>query len=176
MIFGVAWPLFIFLTVKNYQTVGMVQTAALFGSLGLLWWLRKKVDKKGSRFLKLGVFLNSLVWLWRSLTVSPFAFFFSNMGLASLFIFNPFVIFFSNIVYGLGNLLVYTPFDSLVYKIILRRRKLEFLVIRELAIHSGGLIGCLVVWQLIKQGVSWSWVFNLALVGLILPSLLLKKG
>jgi len=148
VVVSIAWPLFMFLMVAKYEVIGGIQTAALLLSLVFLWWLGKKIDQGGSKILRWGVGVNGFVWLVRSVLTSP----------AALFI--------SNVIYGFGGLLLWTPFDALVYKSMLKRRKLEFLVVREIAIHAGGLFGSILIWQLIKIGVDWFWIFSIAIFGL----------
>lgn len=157
VVLSIAWPLFIFLAVKRYEVVGGIQTAALLISLALLWWLGKWIDKRGSGILKWGIVINSFVWLIRSFLITPLT------------------IFLSHVVYGFGRILLWTPFDALVYKLMLEKRKLEFLIIRETAIHGAGFLGCLLVWQMMRKGIAWFWIFNLAILGLGLGGLILKR-
>jgi len=157
VILGVAWPLFIFLIVGRYETVGLIQGLSLFLSVIFLWRLGRWIDKRGIKVLRLGIVLNNVIWLIRAFLVTPAA------------------VIFSNIIYDLGNLLIFTPFDAFFYQCTLAKRKLEFIAIREIAIHSGGLIGCLLVWQLLDRGIGWFWIFSLAVIGLFLVSLILRE-
>lgn len=157
VVLSIAWPLFIFLAVKKYEVVGGIQTAALLISLALLWWLGKWIDKRGSGILKWGIVINSFVWLIRSFLITPLT------------------IFLSHVVYSFGGILLWTPFDALVYRLMLEKRKLEFLIIRETAIHGAGFLGCLLVWQMMRKGIAWFWIFNLAILGLGLVGLILKR-
>ncbi len=157
VILVIAWPIFMFLAVKNYEVVGGIQTLALLLSLIFLWWLGKVIDKKSDfRILKWGVSLTSLIWVVRSFLLSPLT------------------VFFSNVLYGFGTLLLYTPFDALVYQSMIKRKKLEFLIVREIGIHGGAFLGCLLVWYMLQKQVSWFVIFLLASVG-ILTSLLVTK-
>jgi len=157
VVLSIAWPIFMFLMVAKYEVVGGIQTVALLLSLIFLWWLGKKIDQGGSKILRWGVGVNGFIWAIRSLLVSPVA------------------LFVSNVVYGFGGLLLWTPFDALVYKSMLSKRKLEFLVLREMAIHGGGLLGSILIWQLIKIGVDWFWVFSVAILGLASSLLIIRE-
>lgn len=143
----VAWPLYMFLIIKNYEVLGIIQTLALFIAFIFLWMLGKWIDKKGSGILKWGVMINSFIWLIRA------------------FLKTPITIFISNVFYRLASLSTWTPFDALVYKSMLPRRKLEFLMMREVAIHGGGLVACLLLWQMIKLEIGWMWIFALGTLG-----------
>ncbi|MFC1711678.1 MFS transporter [Patescibacteria group bacterium] len=144
---AIAWPIYMFLVIKNYEVMGIIQTLSLFLGLIFLWVLGKQIDKKGSGILKWGVYVNSFIWLTRA------------------FLKTPLTVFISNTIYGFGSLLTYTPFDALMYKSMLPRRKLEFLMMREIAIHGGGFVTCLLVWQMIKLEISWMWIFALGTLG-----------
>jgi MFS family permease len=157
VILTIAWPIFVFLVVKNYEVVGGIQTLALLLSLLMLWWLGKLIDKKGYKILKWGVSLTSLTWIIRSFLITPVA------------------VFFSNVVYGFGALLLWTPFDALVYKSMIKRRKLEFLIVREMSIHGSGFLGCLLVFFLLQKQVSWFAIFLLAVLGLAVTLLATKE-
>ena len=51
---------------------------------------------------------------------------------------------------------------------MLKKRKLEFLILRETTIHASGLMGCLLIWQFIKWGVNWFWIFSIGALGLLM--------
>ncbi|MBU0618709.1 hypothetical protein KKD62_00570 [Patescibacteria group bacterium] len=146
------WPLFIFLVIKNYTVFGGLKTGAQIVSLFLIWWLGKRIDKKGPEILKLGVILNSINWLIRAFLQSPIT------------------IFASEAFHGWGELLVLEPFDAATYQSLSSRHKLEFLTFREISIHLGGLVTCLIVLGLWYLGVGWFWMFSLATIGLIMTS------
>ena len=151
-IFDVAWPLFVFLAVEKFEAIGFIETAALLISLMLLWSLGRSIDQKGSAILKSGAYLNSLLWLVRAFLLTPLS------------------IFISNVFYGFGSILLWTPFDALVYKHALGKRKLEFFILREILIHLGALTSCLLVWQLLRLNATWFLIFILAIPGLLVTS------
>jgi len=148
-ILGIAWPLFVFLSLGKYQVLGLVQTATLIVSLLFLWRLGKWIDKKGIKILKIGVWINNFIWIIRA------------------FLINPLAIFISNFIYGLGSLLIFTPFDACVYEKGKKRESLEFLVVREIMLHVGGLIGCAVVYLMLSLKLGWVWIFGLGIWGLM---------
>ena len=49
------------------------------------------------------------------------------------------------------------------------------LILREGSIHGGGLIGCLLIWLMLKMGIGWFWIFGLGALGLSGVSFVLKK-
>lgn len=154
---GVAWPLFIYIVIGNIELIGLIQTGALIIGLVLLWWLGRRIDKKGAGILRWGAVINGLVWLVRSFIITPLG------------------VFISNVAYGLGNLLWLTPFDTLMYEAARTTRRLEFFIIREITIHSGSFLACCLVWKLLKWGFGWFWVFGVALISLIMVSLVSRE-
>jgi hypothetical protein len=157
MVLNVAWPIFMFLIIKQYQTIGAIQTIAFLFTLMLLWRLGKQIDKGGVGIFKWGIAANSLIWMIRSFLLSPI------------------LIFLSNIIYGFGTLLIWTPFDAHMYKTLLKKRRLEFLILREAVIHFGGLLSSLLVLVFIKLSLGWYFIFSMAALGLILINLVFSK-
>lgn len=144
----VFWPIFIYIIVDNYQTVGIIRTASLLVSLILLFWLGREIDKHGFKAIRYGIGINSLIWVIRAFLITPMA------------------LFLSDIAYSFGSILLWTPFDAFVYQSSLQKRKLEFFIVREITIHFGGLIGCLLIALMLKLGFGFFYIFSLGSIGL----------
>lgn len=67
------------------------------------------------------------------------------------------------------------PFQASIYETMLERKKLEFLIIREIMIHGAGLVVCLFIWQMIGMKIGWFWIFGLGAAGLSGVSFVLRK-
>lgn len=158
VVLGLAWPLFIFLAVQNYEVLGLIKSAATLVSIVLVWFLGKWIDRKGKGILHLGTLVNAFNILLRSFLVSPFALFLVDS------------------VYGMTSDLVITPFDSAFYEEAIKMRKLEFIVEREFVIHASGVMVCLVLAVLFLFEIGWFWIFLLAVVGVLMRNYILSPG
>lgn len=149
---AVVWPVYLFLLVKSYARIGLIQTGGLLLASVVLLWLGRQIDRRHWRFLKPAVLANAANLFFRGMIVS-------GPGL-----------FLMESVYQLVSLFVWVPFDAGVYELAIRDRKLEFFVRREWMLHLGGLISSLILALGFALGAPWQWVFmfgaaSLAVVG-----------
>lgn len=145
---AVFWPLFIFLNVKSVSEAGLIQGLSLFASLALLFWIGRRIDKKGYGLLKWGVLVLSATWFIRVFITSGIGIFASN--LASEF----------------GGILLWLPYSAWIYERISKERKTEFLLEREIVLHLSGALLCFLLIIFIKF-FSWTLIFVLAILALI---------
>ena len=135
------WPIYLFLLVRNYTKIGLIQTGGLLLSSVVLLWLGRQVDRRHWRWLRPAVFANAVNLFFRGLVVS-------GLGL-----------FLMESVYQLVSLFVWVPFEASVYELAVRDRKLEFFVRREWMLHLGGLISSLILALGFSLGAPWQWMF-----------------
>jgi len=157
-ILGLAWPLFIYFAVKNYEALGIIKSGAALVSMVLIWFLGQWVDKKGKSILRLGTIINSFNILLRSFITSPFGLFLVDSA------------------HKLTAELVSTPFGSAFYEKAFQMRKLEFMVEREFVLHFSGMVACLLVGLLFVLNVSWFWIFCLGAGGLMAKNYILDSN
>jgi hypothetical protein len=157
VVLGLAWTLFIFFAVQNYQTLGLIKSGATLASLVLVWFLGQWIDRRGKSILYLGTLINSFNVLLRP------------------FLTNPFALFLVDSAYGIASDLVITPFDSAFFEEAIKMRKLEFMVEREFVIHLSGMMACLLVGLMFVLGVPWPWIFSLGVVGLLMRNYILSE-
>jgi len=142
------WPIYLFLLIKNYTVIGMIQAGGLLFASVALVWLGRKVDQHGWRWQRPAIFVNAANLLFRGLVIS-------GMGL-----------FLMESLYQLVSLFVWVPFDTNVYELAVRDRRLEFFVRREWMLHLGGLISSLVLALGFALGAPWQWMFVFGAVSL----------
>ena len=142
------WPIYLFLLIKNYTVIGMIQTGGLLLASMALVWLGRKVDHHSWRWQRPAIFINAANLLFRGLVIS-------GMGL-----------FLMESLYQLVSLFVWVPFDANVYELAVRDRRLEFFVRREWMLHLGGLISSLVLAVGFALGAPWQWMFVFGAVSL----------
>ena len=148
---NIAWPLFIFSTLKAYQTLGWIRGLALLFSILVFAWTGRFVDKKGKGILNWGVAANFFNWLLRILAFSPLTFFLFDF-LATL-----------------GGILVGTPFQALIYeKARGRYSPLEIFVAQGLLANIGGFLGCLFLALVFSYSHLWFLAFALGALGTFL--------
>jgi MFS family permease len=156
VIYGVAWWVFVFLMIRDYEVMGAVSSGALLLTLLVCWWAGGWIDKKGPGILKIGVLVNSLNWLLR-----PF------LRTASL-------IFGSDLLYQLVANFVWTPYEAVFFEIAEKKRRLEFIIKREIWVNLGGFLACFLVLIFLALRFSWSVIFGLGILGLFFSSLILE--
>lgn len=148
------WAIYLFTVVKNYTKIGIIQTGSLFIASLLLFWIGKQVDRKNKKMLRPALLVNTVNVLSRGIIQG-------GLGL-----------FFIESLYQLAGLFIWIPFDARVYETAIKKRRMEFFIRREWLLHSGGLIGCLVLAIVFSMGIPWYAVFvfgaaTLLAVGLI---------
>jgi len=146
-IYGIAWPVFVFLALGSYKSLGIITSASLIVSLLVYYWAGWWVDKRGKGILKIGVVVNSL-----NLMIRPF--------LSSAV-----PIFLADSAYLTGAILIWTPFRAAFYEKGIGE-DLDYIMIRELVIHFVGFLACLVLGALFYFGASWWLVFGFGVLGL----------
>lgn len=155
-IFGILRPLFIFLTLTSVTKLGAIESVAILSTVIVVWWAGKWVDSKGFGLMKIGIFANALVWL-----LLPFL-----SSAASFFI--------HSTAYLLIAVLIWTPFDSAIYELASRQRKLEFFVRREIVVHTIGSLFFALMFILFGIQPNWFVVFGLGSISLFLCLAVLK--
>jgi len=154
-----AWFLFIFLTVSSYTVLGGIQSVSLLVSIIVAWLVGKWVDKKGPQILNYGVVGNVLNWLLRPFLVSGF------------------FIFLADLAYRILTIFIWTPFMAVTYKHAQDSHKLEFFIQGEWVYHAAGLLTSLFMMIISTQfNLSWSAIFSLAILGLLMCTLVITPG
>ncbi len=156
LVYTVFWPLFIYFSVRSYKTLGIISSASLVFTMVVLFWAGRYVDKRGIGIIKVGVLGNSLNWVVRL---------FCSTGLH---------FFLSDLFYQLGGILLWTPFNTVMYKKARKGKTLTFLTQRELAIHFGQFFGAFLAFVVYLIEPSWLLVFLVAIFGLFLSTFMIK--
>jgi len=156
-VYGIAWPIFVFLALGSYKNLGIIISASLIVSLLIYYWAGWWVDKKGKGILKIGVAVNSL-----NLMIRPF------LGSAV-------PIFLADSAYLTGSILIWTPFRAAFYEKGIGE-DLDYIIIRELVIHFAGFLACLVLGALFYFGASWWLVFGFGALGLWMVGFIVRNN
>lgn len=138
---GTVWPIYLFLAVKNYTAIGLIQAGGLLLASVALVWLGKQADRHQARLWRPAIFTNAVNLFSRGLVVS-------GPGL-----------FLMESVYQLVSLFIWVPFDANVYELAVRDHRLEFFVRREWMLHLGGLVSSLILALGFALGTPWQWMF-----------------
>ena len=66
------WPLFLFLLAINFETMGLLASAALFASIVFTRYIGNAIDKRGAAYvLRIGIIANALMWPLKAFISSP---------------------------------------------------------------------------------------------------------
>lgn len=145
---GAVWPIYLFLLVKNYTKIGLIQTGSLLLASVALVWMGRQIGHRHWRWQRPAIFVNAANLFFRGLVVS-------GLGL-----------FLMESVYQLVSLFVWVPFDTNVYELAVRDHRLEFFVRREWMLHLGGLASSLILALGFALGTPWQWIFVFGAVSL----------
>ena len=156
VVLGLVWPLFIFLVVKHYQTLGFIKSGVFLVSIVIVWFLGRWIDKRGKSVMYLGTLVNSFNLLLRSFMMNPLGFFLIDSAYEVV-----------------GNFIA-TPFASAFYEEATKMRKLEFMVERAFVLHLTGVIACLVIGLMVVLSLPWFWIFSLGIVGIMMRNFILS--
>lgn len=73
------WPVFIYLTLKEVLSLGIIVSITAITEIIFLFIVGKLSDKHGKRILKTGIFAYSASWITRVFFLSPIGIFFNNL-------------------------------------------------------------------------------------------------
>lgn len=155
VVLGLGWPLFIFLSVRNYETLGIIKSGVVLVSIVMVFFLGRWIDQRGKSVMFLGTAVNSFNLLLRAFLKLPFSLFLIDSAYEVV-----------------GNLIM-TPFDTAFYEEAIKMRKLEFMVEREFVIHLTGVIFCLVIGLMVVLKLPWFWIFALGIGGILMRNYIL---
>ena len=148
VIYGILWPIFVFLSLKRLDLLGTISSITLLASLLLVFWTGKKSGKNSRRLIKFGVKINSLNWLVK-------AFFTSALWLTIF-----------DVIYKMASVFVWIPFNVLVYKKA-KMNPVEVIMIREISIRIGVLVGIILSWLVYEFLHSWAVTFAIGSLSII---------
>jgi MFS family permease len=113
---GIIWPIFIFISLKNYVSVGFVGTLVSLGMIVFTFLIAKISDKKGKRYLlKAGGFFYIFIWILR------------------IYFDSPLFLYIISILAGFFMLTLEVPFQAITYdKAAEEKDPDEFVVFKEI--------------------------------------------
>ncbi|MFH1473840.1 MAG: MFS transporter [Candidatus Aenigmatarchaeota archaeon] len=120
---GVIWPIFIFLIVGTYLSLGIITSIATFLSLITVFIVGRMCDrfKRGS-ILKIGSVAHSVTWFFKSI---------ASTGPQIILV---------NSISGIISSFKDIPYNAMVYDKANKKSIVEFIVFREIALQIGKLI------------------------------------
>lgn len=152
----IIWPLILIGGFGTVMKTGIFQSTTLVLSTFILFWLSKHLDKGNYWVMKIGSAFSSLHWLMRYMFGSPF-------GLAV-----------SEIFYSLGQVMLWTPFISIVYEKGSKGYKMEFFFVRQVLRMVLGILVVMLLWVVFKLVNSIS-VMLLVFSGIMLGTAFITK-
>jgi MFS family permease len=147
--YGIIWPLFLFVFIKDLKAIGFISTVALITTLFAVKYVGSIAQKRPRRMIKFGTISMS-----------------SNLILRT-FLLNPFFLFLGDVLYQLSSIFVWIPFDSYVYSIPKKNTYIYF-IDREISIVSGKILGLLIALLFLKLGIGLPFLSLLGVLGLFL--------
>ncbi len=154
VVYGIAWPIFIYQTINSLKILGTISSLSLLASLILAIWVSKETRSASRRMINFGTRANGFNWLVK-------------IGLSSVFWLG-----FSDLFYQLAGVFVNIPVMAATYNQA-RGKSFEFIVQRDLAIRFGSCLGIGLIWlALVWRGQWWGLTFlvgflSLGLIGAI---------
>lgn len=148
VVYGILWPIFVFLNLKRLDLLGAISSITLLASLLLVFWTGKKSSKNSKKLIKFGVKINSFNWLIKA--------FFTSAFWLTVF----------DVIYKMASILIWIPFDVLFYKEA-KTNLVEVIMIREISIRIGVLVGIILSWLVYEFLHSWVVLFAIASLSII---------
>lgn len=153
LILDVVWPVFVFLSVRSYETTGGIASASLLVSLLVLVVSSQIVDRADKKkLIAVGGLLSAGGWLFLTLARTAGQVFMLSTFLKGVRIF------------------YYVPFDTLFYSRVAQEKlnhSLTFLVFREMVLHSVGALTMAGLGVAVFLGLSLNLTFFLAAAALL---------
>ena len=125
---SVFWPIIIYFTVLgSYKSLGLTNSLMLLCGLIFMYFTGKVVDKNKRKVLRYGSLLNAIVWLARTLVITPIQ------------------VFMIDSIKGISQTLYEVPFLALSYDKAAKKRIIEYTIFRELSIQFGRTVMFIVI-------------------------------
>lgn len=152
---GVFWPIFIFITLKEVFSLGIIVSLTSLLMIVVLFVLWKITDKHKEKILKIGVTGHSLSWVGRLIFLSPVG------------------IFLSNFYSWLTSLMIEIPFSKMIYSSSKKSKDtVNYFLFREMWLAIWRFI---IIWILFFfNNIYWTFIF--AFFSTFIYFLLLKKN
>ncbi len=117
---GVIWPLFVFVIVGTYISLGIITSIATFLSLITVYLVGRMCDSFSRRnILKFGSVAHAIIWFFKALV---------STGPQVVLI---------NSLSGITDSFKEIPYHTMVYDKASKKNMVEFIVLREIGIHVG---------------------------------------
>ena len=114
------WPIIIYFSILgSYTSLGSVRSLSLIIIVVVMCALTKYADRVKKILLKIGAYVNALVWV------------------AKAFVKTTGQVFLLEGLYGISQTLIDVPFDAISYDKANKKNIIRYTVIREIALHSG---------------------------------------
>jgi MFS family permease len=151
---GIFWPLFIYLSVNNFISLGWIVSAASFFNILFLFFIGKISDKYPEKTLKAGVFTTAPIFILRLFFLSTTGLFITNLiGFASFYAID-------------------IPFSKIIYRTAKKSKQIcSYFLFRQLHMFAGRILVCLVI----IFTASFKWLFILAALSTFIYLLLLRE-
>lgn len=157
-LYGVAWPLFLFVVLGKILVVGGVISAAIFLSALLTLIVGVWVDRLGKRaVIRLGAPVVFLSWLGRIFARTPGAI----IGVDTF--------------YRVADQMIMIPLSVWTYQKALEGGTGQALYFREISLTLGAIFALLVAGVILIFGANFETLFVLAAISALLPLLVVKK-
>ena len=157
-LYGVAWPLFLFVVLGKILVVGQVVSAAIFLAALLTLIVGIWVDRLGKRaVIRIGAPVVFLSWLGRIFARTPGAI----IGVDTF--------------YRVADQMLVIPFSVWTYQKALEGGTGQALYFREISVTFGTIFALLMAGIMLIFGANLETLFILAAIGSLLPLLIIKK-
>jgi len=155
IIFDIFWPILLFLVLKNFVQLGGLVSFSMVLSALIMVWVGRILESRKAMFLrKASVFLNSALYFFRIVAVSP----------GSLFAIDVFDRL-NGKVYG-------TAFLAESYDKAKLMHESDFIIYRETMTHLANILAMILAFAVILSFENWKLVFVLPALGSLLVFLL----
>jgi len=148
------WPLFIFLTLNNILSLGLIISVSSMFAIFIIGYIGKLTDRDKNTVLKLGVLLNAPAWILRIFLLSPLGIFFMNF-------------------YGtITGAMIGIPFNKMVYSKAKKSKNIpNYFLFREFSLMPGRLF----ILGLAMLTGSIVWMFVATFLATFIYLILLKE-
>lgn len=147
--YGIIWPLFLFIFIKDLKTIGLISTVSLIVTLVAVKYVGSITKEKSKKMIKVGTFSMGFNLILRTFLLSPI------------------FLFLGDVLYQLSSVFVWIPFNSYVYSIPKKNTYVYFLD-REISIVSGKTLGLLIALAFLRLGIGLPFLSLLGVLGLFL--------
>lgn len=158
LIYVALWPILLFIVLRDFAVIGLLTGLTVLVSSTIVLVLGRLIDRyDSSKIQSAGVVFVTLFYVARAFLKTPYA------------------VYLVDLVDRITGLLYALPFETMTYEKARSDRDADFMLYREIPLHTGFFMGSIVCLLLLLAVPQWQYLFFLGIGGALLTLFIQRK-